>query len=54
MESTSTKEKQSDASVVSALVSTPVRSSAIPILATRSEKGRAGSHILVNDLRVRN
>jgi penicillin-binding protein 1B len=50
MESNLVKKRQIEASVVS----TPVQSSAILIQATRTEKGRAGSHVLVNDLRVRN
>jgi hypothetical protein len=52
MESNLVKKRQNAASVVSDPV--PVQSSAIYFQATKTEKGRAGSHVLVNDLRVRN
>jgi penicillin-binding protein 1B len=54
MESNLDKKRQIAASVVSAPVPAPVQSSAIFIRATRTEKGRAGSNVLVNDLRARN
>jgi membrane carboxypeptidase/penicillin-binding protein len=52
MESDLVEKRKIEASVISAPVH--VQSSALLIQATRTEKGRAGSHVLVNDLRVRN